>query len=47
MSGDEEEIEDLLDKGADINWTNIDGVTALHQVNIIYLYPNKLNKIRF
>uniref|UniRef100_A0AC34GX33 Protein phosphatase 1 regulatory subunit 12A n=1 Tax=Panagrolaimus sp. ES5 TaxID=591445 RepID=A0AC34GX33_9BILA len=34
VSGDEEEVEDLLDKGANINTTTIDGVTALHQAVI-------------
>ena len=33
-SGDEEEIDDLLEKGANINTTTIDGVTALHQAVI-------------
>lgn len=32
MSGDEEEVEDLLEKGADINTATVDGLTALHQV---------------
>lgn len=31
-SGDTEEVENLLGRGADINTTNIDGLTALHQV---------------
>ena len=31
-SGDTEEVEKLLAKGADINTANIDGLTALHQV---------------
>lgn len=34
VSGDEEEVDDLLDKGANINTTTIDGVTALHQAVI-------------
>uniref|UniRef100_A0A7E4W8C5 ANK_REP_REGION domain-containing protein n=1 Tax=Panagrellus redivivus TaxID=6233 RepID=A0A7E4W8C5_PANRE len=34
VSGDEEEVVDLLDKGADINVTTIDGVTPLHQAVI-------------
>lgn len=32
VSGDEDEVEDLLEKGANINTCTIDGVTALHQV---------------
>ncbi|PIC43445.1 hypothetical protein B9Z55_004184 [Caenorhabditis nigoni] len=31
MSGDEEEVEELLLKGADINTCTVDGLTALHQ----------------
>ncbi|XP_067849823.1 protein phosphatase 1 regulatory subunit 12A-like isoform X2 [Heptranchias perlo] len=33
-SGDQEEVEKLLLKGADINYTNVDGLTALHQACI-------------
>ena len=32
-AGDTEEVDRLLWKGADINTANIDGLTALHQVN--------------
>lgn len=32
-SGDRDEVLQLLKKGADINTSNIDGLTALHQVN--------------
>ena len=32
QSGDEDEVEELLKKRSDINSSNIDGVTALHQV---------------
>ena len=32
-SGDLEEVKVLLEKGADINFANIDGLTALHQVS--------------
>lgn len=32
-AGDTEEVERLLEKGTDINTTNVDGLTALHQVN--------------
>lgn len=31
-SGDQDEVEKLLQNGADINYTNVDGLTALHQV---------------
>lgn len=31
-SGDIDEVERLLEHGADINTTNVDGMTALHQV---------------
>uniref|UniRef100_A0A915P6M8 ANK_REP_REGION domain-containing protein n=1 Tax=Meloidogyne floridensis TaxID=298350 RepID=A0A915P6M8_9BILA len=34
QSGDEDEVEELLKKGSDINSSNIDGVTALHQAVI-------------
>lgn len=33
VSGDEEEVEGLLDKGTNVNTATIDGVTALHQVS--------------
>ena len=33
-SGDCDEVSDLLDEGVDINYTNIDGLTALHQACI-------------
>ncbi|XP_072448119.1 protein phosphatase 1 regulatory subunit 12A-like isoform X3 [Chiloscyllium punctatum] len=33
-SGDREEVEKLLLQGADINYTNVDGLTALHQACI-------------
>ena len=36
-SGDTEEVEKLLAKGADINTANIDGLTALHQVGRSFL----------
>ena len=32
-SGDKEEVEKLLARGADINTANVDGLTALHQVS--------------
>lgn len=31
-SADKEEVEKLLERGADINTPNVDGLTALHQV---------------
>lgn len=31
-SGDTEEVLRMLDRGADINYANVDGLTALHQV---------------
>lgn len=31
-SGEKEEIEKLIARGADINTCNVDGLTALHQV---------------
>lgn len=37
-AGDTEEVERLLEKGTDINTTNVDGLTALHQViSILFL----------
>ncbi|XP_029452983.1 protein phosphatase 1 regulatory subunit 12A isoform X3 [Rhinatrema bivittatum] len=33
-SGDTEEVHKLLDRGADINYANVDGLTALHQACI-------------
>lgn len=33
-SGDKEEVIKLLARGADINTANVDGLTALHQVNL-------------
>src|SRR6218665_307208 len=33
-SGDRDEVTELLAKGADINTTNVDGLTALHQVRL-------------
>lgn len=33
-SGDTEEVLRLLDRGADINYANVDGLTALHQVGV-------------
>ncbi|XP_067863493.1 protein phosphatase 1 regulatory subunit 12A-like isoform X5 [Heptranchias perlo] len=33
-SGDTEEVKRLLDRGADVNYANVDGLTALHQACI-------------
>lgn len=35
-SGDREEVKNLLERGADINTANVDGLTALHQVSCAY-----------
>jgi len=44
QSGDEEEVEELLRKGSDINVSSIDGVTALHQVQIcLFNCKSKIN----
>ena len=32
-SGDKDEVKKLLERGADINTANVDGLTALHQVS--------------
>lgn len=34
-AGDREEVADLLRQGADINHANVDGLTALHQVQTL------------
>lgn len=33
-AGDIDEVKKLLQRGADVNYQNVDGVTALHQVGI-------------
>ncbi|GLD48306.1 protein phosphatase 1 regulatory subunit 12A isoform X1 [Lates japonicus] len=33
-SGDTEEVLRMLDRGADINYANVDGLTALHQMTV-------------
>lgn len=38
VSGDKDEVLRLIDDGADIDTANVDGLTALHQVNNIYLF---------
>uniref|UniRef100_A0A914I4R9 cGMP-dependent protein kinase interacting domain-containing protein n=1 Tax=Globodera rostochiensis TaxID=31243 RepID=A0A914I4R9_GLORO len=43
VSGDEEEVEELLKNGSDINVSDIDGVTALHQAVI----DSNPNMVRF
>lgn len=39
-AGDKNEVEKLLEKGADINTANVDGLTALHQVSHFKLHQN-------
>lgn len=39
-SGDTEEVLRMLDRGADINYANVDGLTALHQVSARPLPPS-------
>lgn len=48
-AGDKEEVQRLLKQGADINTSNVDGLTALHQVSEIAIYPiwNSMSYIRF
>ena len=42
QSGDKEDIGRLIQKGADINTANVDGLTALHQVGFaLLLLPNR------
>lgn len=33
-AGDLDEVKKLLQKGTDVNYQNVDGVTALHQVGV-------------
>ncbi|XP_063783457.1 protein phosphatase 1 regulatory subunit 12A isoform X5 [Pseudophryne corroboree] len=42
-SGDSEEVLKLLDRGADINYANVDGLTALHQACI----DDNLDMVKF
>lgn len=37
MAGDKDEVVRLIEMGADIDTANVDGLTALHQVNIYSL----------
>lgn len=41
-AGDKDEVLSLLKKGADIDTANVDGLSALHQVNIYVLLPHPL-----
>lgn len=41
-SGDTEEVLRLLERGADINYANVDGLTALHQVRVCPLGAPRL-----
>ncbi|XP_017862770.1 PREDICTED: protein phosphatase 1 regulatory subunit 12A isoform X24 [Drosophila arizonae] len=43
LSGDKEEVVQLLEQGADINTANVDGLTALHQACI----DDKLDMVEF
>ena len=36
VSGDEDEVEELIEKGANVNTCTIDGVTVLHQVCCVF-----------
>lgn len=45
LSGDREEVLRLLESGADIDTANVDGLTALHQVNIYYLCSQRENLV--
>jgi protein phosphatase 1 regulatory subunit 12A len=38
MSGDENEVEQLLRKGASVDTAAMDGLTALHQVCVVVLF---------
>ncbi|XP_048463921.1 protein phosphatase 1 regulatory subunit 12A-like [Rhincodon typus] len=38
-SGDTDEVKKLLDRGSDINYANVDGLTALHQVRAQAVRP--------
>uniref|UniRef100_A0A914MDY6 ANK_REP_REGION domain-containing protein n=1 Tax=Meloidogyne incognita TaxID=6306 RepID=A0A914MDY6_MELIC len=47
QSGDEDEVEELLKKRSDINSSNIDGVTALHQVLNFLILLNLFLRVPF
>lgn len=40
LSGDKDEVVQLIEQGADINTANVDGITALHQVRISFFYTS-------
>ena len=44
-AGDLDEVKKLLQKGSDVNYQNIDGVTALHQVGILENLPRSVSLI--
>lgn len=43
-AGDKDEVLNLLNTGADINTTNVDGLTALHQVKHCHIVPSLLTE---
>ena len=40
-AGDKEEVKNLISRGTDIDTANVDGLTALHQVNKSFLLNSK------
>lgn len=43
LSGDKEDILRLLETNVDIDTANVDGLTALHQVNFHYTFYHRFN----